>query len=72
MKKQKLDLAQTIETLKKSLCDEAILSAQQNGREHATKAASFAKTLKEKEIFMTSFVALKKNLKLNIRLYCIS
>ena len=50
MKRQKLDVEQTIETLKKSLCKETIALAQQNGRHHATKAASFAKTLKQKDV----------------------
>ena len=50
MKRQKLDVEQTIETLKKNLCEEAIVSAQQNGWDHATKAASFAKILNEKEL----------------------
>jgi len=67
MKKQKLDLAQTIETLKKSLCDEAILSAQQNGREHATKAASFAKTLKEKEILYDELCGFEEKLEIEYK-----
>ena len=40
MKRQKLDLEKTIETFKKSLCEEKIASAQQNGRDHVTKAES--------------------------------
>ena len=47
MKRQKLDLEKTIETFKKSLCEEKIASAQQNGRDHVTKAESFTKMLKE-------------------------
>ena len=39
IKRQKLDVEQTIETLKKSLCKEAIASVQQNGQDHATKGA---------------------------------
>ena len=49
MKKKKLDLQQTIETLRKSLNEEAIASAAEDGKAHATKAAAFAKALKEKE-----------------------
>ena len=52
MKRQKLNIGQTIETLKKSLCEEAIASTQQNRQDHATKAASFAKTLKEKVLYL--------------------
>ena len=48
MKKWKLDIEQTIETLKKSLCRDAIAPAQQNGQSYATKAA---KTLKEKMFY---------------------
>ena len=62
VKKQKLDLQQAIDTLKKSLCDEAILFAQQNGREHATKAASFAKTLKEKELLYKELCDIEEKL----------
>ena len=50
MKRQKLDLEKAIETFKKSLCEEKIASAQQNGRDHVTKAESFTKMLKEKEV----------------------
>ena len=50
MKRQKLDLEKTIETFKKSLCEEKIASVQQNGRDHVTKAESFTKMLKEKEV----------------------
>ena len=50
MKRQKVDLEQTIETLKKTLYEEAIASAQQNGRDDATKTASFAQTLKGQEV----------------------
>ena len=44
-------MEKTIQSLKQSLCDEAIASDQnsEDGRDHATKAASFAKTLKEEE-----------------------
>ena len=48
MKRRKLDIEQTIETLKKSLCRDAIAPAQQNGQSYATKAA---KTLKEKMFY---------------------
>ena len=60
--KQKLDLQQAIDTLKKSLCDEAILSAQQNGRDHATKAASFAKTPKEIELLYKKLCDIEEKL----------
>ena len=51
LKRQKLDLVQTIETLKQNLMNEAIASDgnSKDVRSHATKAASFAKTLQEKE-----------------------
>ena len=51
IKRRNLHLRKTIQSLKQSLCDEAIASDQnsKDGHEHATKAASFAKTLKEKE-----------------------
>ena len=62
VKKQKLDLQQAIDTLKKSFCDEAILSAQQNGRDHATKAASFAKTLNEKELLYKELCDIEEKL----------
>ena len=62
MKRQKLDVEQTIETLKKSLCEEAIVSAQQNGRDYATKVASSAKTLKEKEVLYHELCGLEKRL----------
>ena len=60
MKRQKLDLEKTIKTLKKSLCEEIIASAQQNGRDHAIKAASFAKTLKEKEVLYHGLCGLEE------------
>ena len=37
-KRQKLDAEQTIETLKKSLCEEAIASAQQSGPTKRTRS----------------------------------
>ena len=51
MKRQKLDVEQIIETLKKNLCEKAIASAQQNGQDHATEAASCAKTPKEEVLY---------------------
>ena len=44
-------MEKTIQSLKQSLCDEAIAPDQnsKDGRDHATKAASFAKTLKEEK-----------------------
>ena len=68
MKRQKLDMEQTIETLKKSLYEEVIASAQQNGRDHATKAASFAQTLKEKEVLYDKLCGFEENLQMNIKL----
>ena len=61
-KRQKLELEHTIETLKKSLYDEAIASAQQNGRDHATKATSFAQTLKEKEVLYDKLCGFEEKL----------
>ena len=51
VKRQKINLEETIETLKQNLVSEAIASdgATKKDRDHATKAASFAKTLVEKE-----------------------
>ena len=37
MERQKLDVEQIIEILKENLCEEAIASAHQKGRAHATK-----------------------------------
>ena len=62
MKRQKLDFEQTIETLKKSLYEEAIASAPQNGRDHATKAASFAQRLKEKELLYDKLCGFEEKL----------
>ena len=62
MKRQKPDVEQTIETLKKSLCEEAIVSAQQNGGDYVTKVASSAKTLKEKEVLDHELCGLEKRL----------
>ena len=50
-KRQKLDVEQTIETLKKSLCEEVFASAQQNRQDHATNGASFAKMLQKKVLY---------------------
>ena len=58
MKRQKLDVEKTIETLKKSLCEEKIASAQQNGRGHVT----FAKMLKEKEVLCHDLCGLEERL----------
>ena len=38
-KRQKLDVEQTIESLKKSLCEEAIASAQQKGPTKRTRSS---------------------------------
>ena len=62
MKRQKLDAEQTIETLKESLCEKAIASAQQNGQDHATETAFFAKTLKEKEVLYHKLCGLDERL----------
>lgn len=62
IKKKKLDVTETINTLKKSLYEEAILSAQRNGKEHATKAASFAKSLKEKESLYDDLCGIQEKL----------
>ena len=55
-------LEQTIETLKKKLCEEAIVSAQQNGQDHATKASSFVKTPMEKEVLYHELCGLEERL----------
>ena len=47
---------------KKSLCDEPILSSQKDGGEHANKAASFAKTLKEQEILFNELCGFEEKL----------
>lgn len=52
--KAKTWLEQTTETLKKSLCRDAIAPAQQNGQSYVTKAA---KALKEK-MFYNEFCGL--------------
>ena len=67
MKRQKLDLEQPIKTLKKSLYEEAIASAQQNRWDYATKAASFAQTLKEKEVLYDKLCGFEEKLQ-NIKL----
>ena len=60
MKRHKLHVEQTTETLKKSLPEETIVSAQQNRRDYASKAASFAKMLKEKEVLYHELCGLEK------------
>ena len=49
IKKTKLDLEDTITSLKNSLVTEALASEGATGKDHATRAASFAKSLVEKE-----------------------
>ena len=70
MKSQKLDVEQIIETLKKILCEEAIASAQQNRQDYATKAASFAKTLKEKEVLYHELCGLEERLQIEYKDLC--
>ena len=67
MKSQKLDVEQIIETLKKILCEEAIASAQQNRQDDATKAASFAKILKEKEVLYHELCGLEERLQIEYK-----
>ena len=70
MKKQKLDVEQTIETLRKSVCEEAILSAQRiDGREHVTKQHRLPKPLRKRNFCTTNFVGMKKSHNLNTKLY---
>ena len=62
MKRQKLDVEQTIETSKKSLCEETFASAQQNRQDHATKGAPFAKMLQKKEVLYRALCGLEERL----------
>ena len=50
VKRQKMAAEKSVETLRKNLVSEAISS--DGNRDHAVKAASFAKTLVEKEILL--------------------
>ena len=70
MKRQKLDLEQTIETLKKSLYEEAIASAQQNGMDEIMPSRLYLllRRSRRRRCCMINFVALRKNCRMNIKL----
>ena len=70
VKRRKLELEESMNTLKKSLYEEAILSAQkQGGKDHATKAASFAKSLKEKETVYEELNVIEKKLEIEYKYF---
>ena len=48
--------------LKKNLYEEAIASAQENGWDHAAKAASFAQMLNEKEVLYDKLCGFEEKL----------
>ena len=68
MKKQKLDLEASISTLKNSLYEEAIASSnRKDGKDHATKAAAFAVSLKDKEKKYKELVKVEEGLEKEYR-----
>ena len=59
MLKEKMAVEKSVETLRKNLVSEAV--ASDGNRDHAVKAASFAKTLVEKESMLKDLnMALEK------------
>ena len=62
IKKTKLGLEDTITSLKNSLVAEAIASDGANKKDHATRAASFAKSMVEKEQTMKELGKIQEKL----------